>query len=379
MKTLYDYIYLRGNILFSKSPFTEIDGLIFALLSNIEYLTVYKKFNLYEKLSLKEVVDKFGENGEYDNLSHESKFVRQNLLLLKNLCSYKRYCDVKIFGYQRDFRKECYTQFSAIAFLLDDETLVISFRGTDASLVGWKEDFAMSFKERVGAQEDCLKYINELGIVDCKQIVTCGHSKGGNLAVYSAIKTTDEIKNKIKHVYNFDGPGFNKKIIESGQFEKLGIDKITTIVPQSSMIGILMQHEEPINVIYSSNKTGIFQHYPLTWEVDNNCLRRLGGTDFLSKNFDETSRLFLEKMSEEDMSIFIDSVFTIFDENGAVTFRDVMINPARTIRSLHQVHKEIPVEYKAILELLAKSIMKSSAQIYSQPVKKALLFNRRKK
>jgi hypothetical protein len=140
-----------------------------------------------------------------------------------------------------------------------------------------------------------------------------------------------------------------------------------------------MQHEEPINVVYSSNKTGIFQHYPLTWEVDNNCLRRLGGTDFLSKNFDETSRLFLEKMSEEDMSIFIDSVFTIFDENGAVTFRDVMINPARTIRSLHQVHKEIPVEYKAILELLAKSIMKSSAQIYSQPVKKALLFNRRKK
>lgn len=379
MNTTYDFIYWRGDLLFSQFPFTEIDGLIFALLSNIEYLSVFKNFNLDKRYSLKEVVQQFKENGEYDNLSNKTKFVRQNLLLMQNLSNYKRYCDIKIFGYQRDFNKEKYTQFSAITFILDDNTLVISFRGTDASLVGWKEDFAMSFKESVGAQEDCIKYINVVGNVECKQIITCGHSKGGNLAVYSAIKTTDIILKKISHAYNFDGPGFNKKIIKTTEFAKLGINKITTIVPQSSMIGILMEHEEPINVIYSSSKTGIFQHYPLTWEVSTDKFKRLEKTDFLSKNFDETSRLFLENMNEEEMAVFLDCIFKMFDENGAVTFRDVMINPARTIKTLHQVHREIPDEYKAILELLGKSIIKSSAQIYSQPVKNSLIFEKFKK
>jgi hypothetical protein len=369
MNTTYDYIYWRGDIPFSQCPANEIDGLIFALLSNIEYLSVMKEFNLDVKLSLKEISAKFRENGDYDDLSNKTKFERENLLLMQNLCSYKRYCDVKIFGYMRDFNKESYTQFSAISFLLNDGTLVAAFRGTDASLVGWKEDFAMSFKECVGAQEDCLNYLNRVCTVECKKIVTCGHSKGGNLAVYAAIKATEKIINKITHVYNFDGPGFNKKIFESVEFEKLGIEKITTIVPQSSMIGILMQHEEPINVIYSSNKTGIFQHYPLTWEVELDGFRRLECTDFLSKNFDETSRLFLENMSEKEMSVFLDSVFKMFDENGAVTFRDVMTNPAMTIKTLHQVHKEIPEEYKSVLELLGKSIIKSSAQIYSQQIK----------
>lgn len=378
MNTTYDYIYWRGDIPFSQCPVTEIDGLVFALLSNIEYITVFKEFNLEKGLSLKEVAAKFKENGEYDDLSKKTKFERQNLLLIQNLCSYKRYCGVKIFGYQRHFNKESYTQFSAISFLLDDETLVVAFRGTDASLVGWKEDFAMSFKECVGAQEDCLKYINRVGTANCKQIVICGHSKGGNLAVYSAIKTTVEIMNKIEYVFNFDGPGFNRKIFESGEFNKLGIEKITTIVPQSSMIGILMQHEEPISVIYSSNKTGIFQHYPLSWEVDFEGFKRLEGTDYLSKNFDKTSRLFLENMSEDEMSIFLDSVFKMFDENGAVTFRDVLVNPARTIKTFHQVHKEIPEEYKDILELLGKSIIKSSALICSQSLKKALIFDKKK-
>jgi hypothetical protein len=378
MNTIYDYIYWRGDLSFSKCPLTEIDALIFALLSNIEYKSVFDKFDLDTTLTLKEVVTKFQANGEYNRLADKTKFVRQNLILMQNLCSFRRYCDVKVFAYQRDFRKESFTQFSAISFLLDNATLVIAYRGTDTSLVGWKEDFAMSFKKRVGAQEDSLNYLSSLATVNCKQIVTCGHSKGGNLAVYSAIKTSNEIMNKIIHVYNFDGPGFNKKILELKQYKKLGIEKITTIVPQSSMIGILMEHEEPISVIYSSNKTGIFQHYPLTWEVEGVRFRRLESTDYLSKNFNETSRLFLEGISEKEMSTFLDCVFKMFDENGAVTFRDVMTNPARTIKTLHQVRKEIPEEFKSILEILAKSIVKSSAETYTQPVKKVLLFERRK-
>lgn len=379
MNTTYDYIYWRGDIPFSKVQLNEIDGLIFALLSNINFTTVFKDFDLDNQLSLTEVVKKLKATSVYDNLNTQTKFVRQNLILMQNLCNYKRFSDVKMFGYKKDFNKENSTQFSAISFLLDDETLVIAYQGTDTSLLGWKEDFAMSFKKIVGSQEESMDYINKVSSVQCNNIVTCGHSKGGNLAVYSAIKTKDKIMNKISHVYNFDGPGFNKNIIESKQFNKLGINKITTIVPQSSMIGILMQHEEPINVVYSSNKTGIFQHYPLTWEVEGNHFRRLESTDILSKNFDSTSRIFLENMSEMEMSKFLDCVFTMFDENGAITFKDIRSNPARTVKTIHKIHKEIPEEFKSILELLAKSIIKASKETYVEPLKKALSFEHHNK
>ncbi|MCK9192011.1 MAG: DUF2974 domain-containing protein [Sphaerochaetaceae bacterium] len=377
MNATYDYLYWRGDIPFSKMSFNEIDGLVFALLSNIEYSTVFKDLNVEEKISLTDVVEIFRDKNVFENLSNLSKFEKQNLVLIQDLCHCRRYSTAKLFGYQKDFRKECYTQFSAISFILDDDTVVASYRGTDCSLVGWKEDFAMSFKTEVGAQTDSVSYINFIGRANCKQLITCGHSKGGNLAVYSALKAKSDIQDKIAKVYNFDGPGFNKKVVRAEDFQKIGVDKIITIVPQSSIVGILMQHGEPINVVYSSNKTGIFQHYPLTWEVEPTHFRRLEGTDNLSKNFDETTRIFLENMNEEEMATFTDAIFEMFDKNGAITLRDVMRNPANTIKTMHQVHKEIPEEYRRILGLLGKAIIKASIQIADLPSKRKLFFERK--
>jgi hypothetical protein len=363
MNTTYDYINWRGDIPFSKCALNEIDALIFALLSNIEYISVFNQFSLDKQICLPEIVQQFENNGTFKNSNNLSKFEKQNLKLLKDLCKFQRFSTAKLFGYRRHFDEKNYIQFSAISFIIDDGSIVVSYRGTDSTLVGWKEDLAMSFKSIVGAQQDCLEYINDIEKIQSKKIITCGHSKGGNLAVYAALKASENLQVKISEVFNFDGPGFNKKCVLSGEFERLGVNKITTIVPQSSMVGILMKHEEPINVVYSSNKTGIFQHYPLSWEVCPNKFRRLECTDNLSKSFDETTRYFLESMSDEEMEKFTDALFEMFHENGALTFRDVLTNPGRTISTMHSVHQKIPEEYKFFLESLGKAMIKASIQV----------------
>lgn len=363
MNTTYDYIHWRGDIPFSKCPLNEIDALIFALLSNIEYISIFKEFDLNRQILLTEIVKEFKNNGTYKNMDNLSKFEKQNLKLLSDLCEYKRFSTAKLFGYKRHFDEKNYIQFSAISFILEDNSVVLAFRGTDSSLVGWKEDFAMSFKSAVGSQQDCFNYINEIGKLGAKEFFTCGHSKGGNLAVYAALKASNNLQDKISKVFNFDGPGFNKKSVNSYEFEHLGINKITTIVPQSSMVGILMQHAEPINVVYSSNKTGIFQHYPLSWEVCPTHFRRLECTDSLSKNFNETTRYFLESMSDEEMEKFTDALFEMFHEKGALTFRDVVMNPGKTISTMHSVHQKIPEEYKSFLETLGKAMVKATMQV----------------
>lgn len=363
MNTTYDYIHWRGDLPFSKCPLTEIDALIFALLSNIEYISIFETFDLSNQILLPDLVKKFENNKIYSRLNSLSKFERQNLKLLKELCIHKRYSTTKLFGYRRHFDEKNSIQFSAISFILEDESIVLSFRGTDSSLVGWKEDFAMSFKSITGAQRDSLDYLNDINKINPRMIITCGHSKGGNLAVYSALKASKNIKNKILKVYNFDGPGFNRKSVNSKEFKQLSIDKITTIVPQSSIVGILMLHEEPIQVVYSSNKTGIFQHYPLSWEVDITNFKRLEGTDNLSKNFDTTTRLFLESISDENMEKFTDALFEMFHEKGALTFKDVVTNPVLTISTMHDVHKKIPNEYKYFLEKLGKAMLKASLEM----------------
>ena len=50
-------------------------------------------------------------------------------------------------------------QFSAITVLMPDDTIYVSFRGTDNTIVGWKEDFNMSFKSHIASQISAKEYL----------------------------------------------------------------------------------------------------------------------------------------------------------------------------------------------------------------------------
>jgi hypothetical protein len=361
-------------------PFNEIDAMIFSLLSYVNYLPVFPSFSIEKKVSINDIVADFEKKNIFKKAEKDLiEFEKECLNLLKLLSTCDRYSDIKLTAYRETFKVDKTVQFGAITFILEDGTLVLSYRGTDNSLIGWKEDFAMSFDKTVGSQKCGLAYINEVKAINSNPIIITGHSKGGNVAVYSGIKSDEVLQDRILKIYNFDGPGFNSKAVVKKDYESLGIEKIITLVPQSSIVGILLQHEEPYSVVYSSKKTGIFQHYPMSWEVDKKSFKRIEEFKNSSLYFDETIHSFLEHMNEDELALFVDTLFDTVQAGGAINLKDLIKNPAKTIGAMRKFYNDVPPKTRKQIETFIKAFIKISIQVSTDGSKKQLGLNKIKK
>ena len=378
MNTFYDYLHWRGDLTMEQSSLNEIDSMLFSMLSYVNYTPVLKEFNISDKITLLETSKKFEELGVFENTDKLFDFDKECLEILKLIAPKKRYSNINLIGYKEHFKIEKETQFGAICYILEDESVVVSYRGTDESLIGWKEDFAMSFSDKIGSQKHGLEYLNEVVKINNKPLYLTGHSKGGNVAVYSAIKSSKKIQDRIVKVYNFDGPGFNSKAVTKEEYLNLSIDKIVTLVPQSSIVGILLQHEEPYSVVFSSKKTGIFQHYPMTWEVDTSSFIRLDEVDNGTQYFDKTMHTFLDGLSEDDLTLFINTLFSTLQAGGAITLRDLFKTPGKTLSAIHKYCSETPTETKKQVEKIVKAFFKISGEVAKKESQKQFSENKTK-
>ncbi len=358
MDNLYDYLYWRGDISFEVIPPNEIDFAIFSLLSYINFLddmelkADYKSYNLF---TLENYMKK---NGYLKIEQHYPNFKKQCIELLSLVALKKRYKDVKVFGYSFNFEKINTLQFAAISFELPNNEIVISYRGTDTSLLGWKEDFMMSFKKFVGAQENGLHYLKNLLNITNKNLYIVGHSKGGNIALYSALKIQDMYNNRILGVYSFDGPGFNEKTLKD--FENSDIrHKMITLVPQGSVIGILMQHEEPIEIVYSNKRNKIAQHAIFSWQVEIDKFKRIEERAKGSLIFDKSIRTWLEKLDEKDMENFIESLFDTTECLKIEDISELKLRPLKTIYSLLSSCAINNSQNRKLVEKVIGSLMES--------------------
>ena len=159
-------------------------------------------------------------------------------------------------------------QFSAITVHLPNDYIYVAFRGTDNTIVGWREDLNMCFSDTVPSQIDAVNYLNSIAKKydnENLKIFVGGHSKGGNLAIYAAAFCDLKFQEKIVTVYNNDGPGFSENIVDTEEYRRI-LPKIQTFMPQTSIIGRLLNHKEKI-IILESTQTGIMQHDLYSWQV----------------------------------------------------------------------------------------------------------------
>ena len=314
MNTLFDYLFWRGDLTFEQSPFNNIDAII---LSNLSYIPfdniVSSEFN--KSISLEEFskILFLKENIKY-RLEDDER-------LIKELSKTNRFKDLKLSGFVNEIDKNVEKQFSAICIDLCDNTHAILYRGTDLSIVGWKEDFNMSFMDIVPAQEDSVNYLNKSTEYISNHLRIIGHSKGGNLAVFASSFCNNSIKDNILEIYNFDGPGLSQKMINKPGYAEI-LDKIKTFIPQSSIVGILLEHKEEYNIIYSY-ENGPFQHDMYSWEVVRNELKYLDCTTKENIFIDNTIRDWLSKVDEKQRSDFFDAIFQVI-ENTNITNIDML-------------------------------------------------------
>ena len=242
MSNIFDYLNWR-DIPIEKVEQNEVDNLI---LSRASYFPFDGVLENEEKITLKEAYDRFLK------IKKKPHFLqKEDKKLFAILSCSTRFKDIFVYNYINKIDSLEEKQFSAITFFLPVDTIYVAFRGTDDTLVGWKEDLNMTYSEYVPAQEDAVKYLEDIARKTKGPIIVGGHSKGGNLAIYASAFCKESIKKRIIKIYNNDGPGFSKKIVENVKYKNI-VEKVHTYIPQTSIIGRLLNHTGKANIIKST-------------------------------------------------------------------------------------------------------------------------------
>ena len=326
MSDIRDYIRWRGDLSFSQDPLHPVDALVFSALSYIHMEQVLKESD--GPVLLRDLGRELLEREDLSDLIRS----KNDPDLLALAADSSRFGDCQVLRCRSLLDPSQDTQFFAVTFLLDDGSAMIAFRGTDFTVVGWKEDFNMSFQQTVPAQLLALTYVREISFLHSGPIRICGHSKGGNMAVFSAARSSPMLQQRILGVYNNDGPGFSDYLMGDPGYKAV-VPIIHTFVPQSSIIGMLMDHEEPYTII-KSRQIGLMQHDVYNWEIQGPRFVPMEEITADSRFLNETIRKWYASMDNVQRNQVVDAVFGLFEE-GQVADATEILSP----RNIHRYLK----------------------------------------
>ncbi len=318
MNTLFDYIFWRGDLSVEQSPINEVDGLIFAALSYIKFndyvpegildgVTIRDLAYYYRDLPKEELIDAYR--------------CEKDLELLERMSQAPRYQSMRISANSHIISNDLEAQFAAFTVEISKNTHMIVFRGTDESLIGWKEDLNLSFLDSTAGQRLASEYLNYVALKTHGKLYISGHSKGGNFAVFSAASAPSLLQKRIACIWNYDGPGFREEFLSRPGYQAI-LPKVHTLVPQSSVVGMLLEHEEPYTVVESGN-IGLLQHDPYSWKVMGPTFVTNEEVDESSRITDTSIRMWLSGLSPDDREKFVDAVHQIILETHATKLSDL--------------------------------------------------------
>lgn len=321
INTIFEYLDWRGDLSFDKSPFNDIDAAILARFS-------YQPFDDIVKTAVRRTISLESACVQMLNIPQLAKKVLYpdvDVLLIQKLYASERFKHLRLSCFVNEIDLQKQTQFSAITYSFGDGTYYVAFRGTDSTIIGWKEDFNMGFEFPVPAQEMALKYFeNVVTRLKDGTFILGGHSKGGNLAIYASAFCKKFMQNQIETIYNFDGPGFTEDIMQTEEFKSIE-KKIKTFVPQFSIVGMILEHMEEYSVVKSVG-TGIGQHELLTWELTKDSFVTLDKVDSGSRFFDDSFKLFLQSSNKDEREQIVEMLYQIVSVGDATTINDISEN-----------------------------------------------------
>lgn len=368
MANVLDYLAWRGDLSFAASPICEVDNLIYSMLSIMDYSDIVPSSVLGMPIKLEDCYKRYVEkypNGEYFGQIFPS--VTANVL--RDAAQSERFRNSYMTAFRAENDEEAVSQFAAVTFVLPDNSIFVSFRGTDDTLIGWREDFNLSFMHPVLAQKKAVDYLTEIAAVHRGSIRLGGHSKGGNLAVYAAVFAPKEVRDRIIMAYSNDGPGFVEEVITSREFREME-DRIYTIVPQSSVIGMLLEHKEEYHVVESTISNGIFQHDPFSWSVLGTEFVHLEELSKKGKRHDRVLSEWLRGSSSEERQKFTETLFRVLDSTGAKTLSDLSVDSFGKMRDAIRAYTGLDRESKEHLTQLVKKLAEVNFKAPSHDVQR---------
>lgn len=350
MANVCDYVRWRGDLTLDQSGFNEIDNLILARFS---YFPFDKIIRENEIATIKELSRRFSNQ----DVTKLPILWKDDVELFPLMGNSKRFGGMLATKYINKIDAEQEKQFSAITVLMPDGTIYVSYRGTDNTIVGWKEDFNMSFKSHIASQISAKQYLEEIAKeYPSSKIIIGGHSKGGNIAVYAATFASKEVKDRIINVYNNDGPGFCEDVIETPEYQEI-LSRVHTYIPQSSIIGRLMNHKEKYTIVESVQR-GIMQHDLYSWQLLGKEFVTLKKLTNESEFIDKTIKDWLENVEPEKREQVIDAVFEILNTTEAQTMKELKANWFANAKTILGTYKNIDNDTKEMVWQTVNELLK---------------------
>ena len=348
MGNIMDYISWRGDLSFEQSQFNEVDNLILACFSyvNLDGISAVTK---QKGIGLKKLTKEFMKLHTMKELEADKSFIRLAPFMMMEMAKSVRFGKCVVRNYVNDIVTEAEQQFAAMEIVLEDGTSYVSFRGTDDTIIGWKEDFNLSTGV-VPAQKRAIEYLQKISEHTDGMLRVGGHSKGGNLAIYGSVmcKTAHE---KILEIYSNDGPGFSREFQELPETKEM-MPKIIRIIPEYSIIGTLLEHEKEPVIVASSSK-GLLQHDAFSWEVQGPALVRRDSLNKTALRFIEILHKWIDGMDTEQKRLLIEDLFATLQASGYENLSEVQSGGLKSLAAMvKRVEKFAPESRGMMQELL---------------------------
>lgn len=351
MPNVFDYLEWRGDLTLEDAPLNEVDALIFCMLSYVDLDGIVPQNPRDKGMTLRAAAAEYW-------FTHDTSATRplgfilpaDVLVLFRRMAKCARYKDLLLTGYQNRLCEQRDMQFAALTVRLPRDGMFVAFRGTDDSIVGWREDFNLSHMDAIPSQTQAVAYLNALDLTPETVLSVGGHSKGGNLAVWGSVHASESVKRRMREVFCFDGPGFSDGTIRSRAYRDMA-DRIRVFMPDNSLVGLLLDHDDRYTVVRSSRR-GLAQHDGLSWEVLGSGFDYADQLSKRSLHTDAVIKERLQSMSFDERRELVRLMFLLLEATGAKTLSELYSGKYRGILCMLKAYRDMPAEERRLAAYL---------------------------
>ena len=363
MKNMLDYIKEFGHVSFEERAFSEIDALV---LTELEYLPLEKVVPSDENgenfVTVKEIAEYMQEHKQELFDENPMMITQERHEVSQVIADAPRFQSLKFFGVVSVWDKDTTKQFAAVTVEVEPSVRLVVFRGTDETLIGWKEDFLMTYSPLVAAQTDAKEYLAKQASLWGGDLMISGHSKGGNLAIYAAATQEEDVQLRIVDIFCFDSPGLYRSVLETKGYQNI-VPLAMRYIPQDSLVGLMLESEVPY-VIVKSNATGAMQHSAMTWEIEDGQFIKMEKLTKNSQLNDQTFKKWTESVSDEELELFWNVFFELLFSVGIDTVNDLYGQFMHYVQEFLKAAGDMDEEKRELLTRIALLLVSTRFEVW---------------
>ncbi len=363
MKNMLDYIKEFGHVSFEERAFSEIDALV---LTELEYLPLEKVVPSDENgenfVTVKEIAEYMQEHKQELFDENPMMITQERHEVSQVIADAPRFQSLKFFGVVSEWDKDTTKQFAAVTVEVEPSVRLVVFRGTDETLIGWKEDFLMTYSPLVAAQTDAKEYLAKQASLWGGDLMVSGHSKGGNLALYAAATQEEDVQLRIVDIFCFDSPGLYRSVLETKGYQNI-VPLAMRYIPQDALVGLMLESEVPY-VIVKSDAVGAMQHSAMTWGIEDGQFIKV---EKLTKNSllnDQTFKKWTESVSDEELELFWNVFFELLFSVGIDTVNDLYGQFMHYVQEFLKAAGDMDEEKRELLTRIALLLVSTRFEVW---------------